>query len=154
MDHIGILPSFNGVMCHDHWKPYYRYDCLHSLCNAHHLRELTRAHEQDGQVWAEKMRLFLVKLNQSVLDEEGMIGQDKQTPYINQYRGILKEGEKESPPPITIKGKRGRQKKSKSRNLLERLKNYEDDTLRFMENENVPFTNNQGENDLRMTKVQ
>ena len=45
MDHIGILPHFNGVMCHDHWKRYYRYNCLHSLCNAHHLRELTRAHE-------------------------------------------------------------------------------------------------------------
>ena len=46
MDHIGILPHFTGVMCHDHWKPYYRYNCLHSLCNAHHLRELTRANEQ------------------------------------------------------------------------------------------------------------
>ncbi len=28
------------------------------------------------------------------------------------------------------------------------------DVLRFMEREDVPFTNNQGENDLRMTKVQ
>ena len=28
------------------------------------------------------------------------------------------------------------------------------DVLRFTEDENVPFTNNQGENDLRMTKVQ
>jgi len=31
---------------------------------------------------------------------------------------------------------------------------YEDDVLRFMENEIVPFTNNLGENDIRMTKVQ
>jgi transposase len=37
---------------------------------------------------------------------------------------------------------------------LERLINYEDDVLRFMENPIVPFTNNQGENNLRMTKVQ
>ena len=43
MDEIGILPSFRGILCHDHWKPYYRYDCIHSLCNAHHIRELTRA---------------------------------------------------------------------------------------------------------------
>jgi transposase len=74
MDEIGILPHFKGVMCHDHWKPYYRYDCQHSLCNAHHLRELTRANEQDGQVWAETMRIFLVSLNQSVLHEDSIIG--------------------------------------------------------------------------------
>jgi len=154
MDEIGILPYFNGVLCHDHWKPYYRYDCQHSLCNAHHLRELTRAYEQDGQAWAEAMRLFLVNLNQSVSDADGMLTQEKQTDYINQYRAILKDGEKESPPPIPIEGKRGRLKKTKSRNLLERLQNYEDDVLRFMIDKAVPFTNNQGENDLRMAKVQ
>ena len=66
------------------------------------------------------------------------------------------EAEKECPPPCAKrkKGQRGRLKKSKSRNLLERLINYESDVLRFMENKDVPFTNNQGENDLRMTKVQ
>ena len=154
MDDIGILPHFTGVMCHDHWKPYYRYDCLHALCNAHHLRELTRANEQDGQVWAETMRLFLTDLNQSGLDEDGMISKEKQAHYLHQYRSILKAGEKESPPPIPIKGKRGRPKKTKSRNLLERLQNYEDDVLRFMVDKAVPFTNNQGENDLRMAKVQ
>jgi transposase len=38
--------------------------------------------------------------------------------------------------------------------LLERFRNFEHDVLRFMDIEYVPFTNNQGENDLRMTKVQ
>jgi transposase len=37
---------------------------------------------------------------------------------------------------------------------LERLRNFEHDVLRFMDVEYVPCTNNQGENDLRMTKVQ
>ena len=45
-------------------------------------------------------------------------------------------------------------KRTKSRNLLERLRDYEDDVLRFMDNEIVPFTNNLGENDIGMTKVQ
>lgn len=27
MSEIGILPRFKGVLCHDHWKPYYRLEC-------------------------------------------------------------------------------------------------------------------------------
>ena len=50
--------------------------------------------------------------------------------------------------------KHGRQKKSKSRNLLERLRLFEDDVIRFTTSNDVPFTNNQGERDIRMTKVQ
>ena len=53
-----------------------------------------------------------------------------------------------------MKGKRGWPKKTKSRNLLERFQNYESDALRFMTDDVMPFTNNQGENDLRMVKVQ
>lgn len=44
MNNIVILPRYHGVLCCDHWKPYYRYDFfMHALCNAHHLRELERA---------------------------------------------------------------------------------------------------------------
>jgi hypothetical protein len=45
-------------------------------------------------------------------------------------------------------------KRSKARNLLERLREYEDDVLRFLGDPRVPFTNNQGERDIRMLKVQ
>ena len=41
-----------------------------------------------------------------------------------------------------------------ARNLLERLRNFENEVLKFMEDSLIPFTNNRGENDLRMTKVQ
>ena len=36
---------------------------------------------------------------------------------------------------------------------LNRLIEYESDVLRFIKDPIVPFTNNQGENDIRMTKV-
>ena len=54
----------------------------------------------------------------------------------------------------SIQIKRGKTKQSKSRNLLDRLRKFEDDTLRFMKESMVSFTNNRAENDLRMTKVQ
>ena len=50
-------------------------------------------------------------------------------------------------------GQSGRVKRSKARILLERLQLYEQDVLRFMIHPMVSFTNNQGENDIRMTKV-
>ena len=66
MDAIGILSKFKGVLCHNHWKAYYRYGCLHSLCNAHHLRELEWSHVEDKQKWAGKFKSFLVGLNKKV----------------------------------------------------------------------------------------
>lgn len=72
------------------------------------------------------------------------------------YQRILDEGYAENPLPTPPPGKkkRGRQKKSKSRNLLERLDDYRTQTLAFMYDFNVPFDNNQGERDVRMVKVQ
>jgi len=153
---MGVLPWFKGVLCHDHWKPYYKIDCTHALCNAHHLRELTRAWEQDDQQWAQKLKNLLETINRKVTDAGGALDAQESQKYRLKYRVILKQGEIECPEPIRPKkkGKRGRIKKSKSRNLLERLRDYEQDALRFMDNGRVPFSNNLGESDIRMTKVQ
>jgi len=153
---MGILPEFNGILCHDHWKPYYRLHCTHALCNAHHLRELTRAFEQDDQKWAQSLSSLLVTINNKAIDAGGVQDAKDARKYRLEYQKIIKHGEIECPEPVRPKkkGKRGRIKKSKSRNLLERLRDYENDTLRFMENALVPFSNNLGENDIRMTKVQ
>ncbi|MFT6733010.1 MAG: transposase [Polaribacter sp.] len=156
MDTADILPRFKGTLCHDHWKPYYRYkNCQHALCNAYHLRELTRASEQDHQKWAGKMKIFLEIANRAVHKAGGVLSGSKLQLYKRRYKRLLEKGKKECPPPVENKKiKRGRLKRSKSRNLLERLINFEDDVLRFMENKEIPFTNNQGEKDIRMTKVQ
>lgn len=156
MNAAGILPKFKGTLCHDHWKPYYLYSCLHALCNAHHLRELEWSATEDKQSWAKKMKAFLIKLNKTVDIAGGKLNERQSAYYRKRYNGLLEEANKECPPPETQRkpGQRGRIKRSKSRNLLERLINFQDDVLRFMDDENVPFTNNQGENDLRMTKVQ
>lgn len=153
---MGVLPGFKGILCHDHWKPYFKLGCSHALCNAHHLRELTRAWEQDNQQWAQDMKNLLEEINARVIEASGELNKQRADIYRAQYRKLIKKAEIECPEPIRPKkkGKRGRIKKSKSRNLLERLRDYENDVLRFMTNEHVAFTNNLGENDIRMTKVQ
>nr|WP_268245056.1 IS66 family transposase [Saccharospirillum salsuginis] len=66
MNAMGVLPVYKRTLVHDHWKPYYTYACLHALCNAHHLRELTYAHEEDGQRWAKNMHTLLLELRDAV----------------------------------------------------------------------------------------
>jgi transposase len=155
MDEIGILPYFKGILCHDHWKPYYGYDCLHALCNAHHLRELTLAADQDKQQWALAIRALLIEINAAVQNAGGVLSTTLQLEYGQKYDAIITAGEIECSAPLPPdKPKKGRIKKSKSRNLLERLKDYKQDVLRFMAVDLLPFTNNTAENDIRMTKVQ
>jgi len=161
MNDIGILPFFKGTLCHDHWKPYFIYQCIHSLCNAHHLRELQRAFEQDNQKWALFMKELLIEINNVTKDAGGSLEVKLADKYCEKYRAIIATGkiecqlpEAEAPPSENGKKKRGRIKKSKARNLLERLALFEKDTLRFMEDVDVPFTNNLAENNIRMTKVQ
>lgn len=156
LNEIGILPQYKGIICHDHWKPYYQYGGLHSLCNAHHLRELERAREQDGQQWASKMSDLLIEINKATQAAGGRLENTASERYRKQYHELLLEAEIECPAPDETKrkGSRGKMARSKSRNLLERLRDFENDTLRFMVDNIVPFSNNQAENDLRMTKVQ
>ena len=156
MNEKGVLPKFSGILCHDHWKPYYQYTaCLHALCNAHHLRELERAYEQDHQQWARQMQALLQDINTDVKTQGGTLPAEQADIYTERYRDLLKQAENECPPPDEKKKpkQRGRIKRSKARNLLERLQLYEQDVLRFMTIPIAPFTNNQGENDLRMIKV-
>jgi len=154
MNRMGILPFYSGILCHDHWKAYYKYYCIHSLCNAHHLRELEGAWERDAYKWAKKMKALLEKINIEVhKSKKNRLSKKRILHYEKKYRAILKRGELECPL-IVSKTTRRRIKQSKSRNLLDRLRDFEDDTLRFMKESIVPFTNNMAENDLRMTKVQ
>jgi len=128
---------------------------VHALCNAHHLRELERAYEQDGQQWARDMQVLLQDILKEVKAQGGRLPKAQAEDCTQRYRALLKQAEQECPPPDTTRqpGQKGRVKRSKARNLLERLQLYEQDVLRFMTNPLVPFTNNQGENDIRMTKV-
>lgn len=160
-DAIGILPEFTGTLVHDNWATYFKYQLLlHALCNAHHLRELTALVENDQQQWAALMIMCLLSAKQVVAEayQAGEIElSGEQLQRIHQmYDAIVASGLVENPlpdahpPPV----KRGRRKKTKARNLVERFDKHKEAILRFVHDFKVPFDNNLAERDIRMMKVQ
>lgn len=162
MDEMGILPEFSGFAIHDHWKSYFKYtNSSHYLCNAHHLRELEFIHERYRHSWAKDMQELLREVKKEVesLKDKGLLSipVDKRKLFGDKYDEIIAKGYLEDPPvPIdpAKKKKPGRVAQSKGRNLLDRLKNFKDSVLGFMNSFSVPFDNNQAERDVRMLKVQ
>jgi transposase len=157
-DDIGILPGFLGVAVHDGWDTYFGYKCGHSLCNAHHLRELKAVEEFSGQKWASDMSSLLVEIKEAV-DKKRIaadrLEEDETDSFKDRYdkiiaRGLTKNPVKKREGPK----KRGRIKQSKATNLLLRLEKYWEETLCFMYDFDVPFDNSQAERDIRMAKVQ
>ena len=117
---------------------------------------LERAYEQDNQQWARQMQTLLQDILTDLQAQRNVLPAEQAGHYTERYRDLLRQAEIECPPPDEKKNpkQRGRTKRSKARNLLERLQLYEQDVLRFMTDPIVAFTNNQGKNDPRMTKVQ
>lgn len=97
MDEIGVLPNFHGTLVHDHWKPYYLYRRTHALCNAHHLRELTHAFEEDKQRWAKDMRDLLLAINEAVKSVDGALEIAEVKKWRKRYRQILRNADSEAP---------------------------------------------------------
>jgi transposase len=155
-DRIGILPYFQGTSIHDGWKTYIQYCCNHGLCNAHHVRELTFFEEEEKAVWARFLKELLLAAKQSV-DDARQKGKNCLTPETvrdieTAYDRILFDARANIPPPVRT-GKRGRIKKTKQQNFIERLLRYKDAALLFVHDFRIPFDNNLAERDVRMIKL-
>lgn len=139
-----LLEDLKGILVHDHWKPYFCLeDVQHALCNAHHLRELKALEEFEKEPWAFKMSRLLTIANR--LKDPPILR------ILELYDHIVAEGLAfhEHLPPL---GKLHK-KKRRGHNLLVRLRDFKDCVLRFLRRRDVPFTNNQAEQDIRMMKV-
>ena len=79
--------------------------------------------------------------------------------FERRYQAALHEGYRHNPrppPPLpTVTGgkKRGRPAQTPPLNLLDRLRDFQAETLAFMHDFQVPFDNNPAERDVRMVKV-
>jgi transposase len=160
MDEMNILPDFKGTAVHDFWKSYFKYACIHSLCNSHLLRELNGVYENYNQRWSKDMGDLLIEIK-TIVDDKREIVDHLEPVYIEyfeeKYNKITRIGLEENPPPLIphkqLK-KRGRKKQTAAKNLLDRFIGYKSDILRFMYDFEVPFDNNQAERDGRMMKLQ
>lgn len=156
MNEIGILPAFGGRAIHDCLRSYFDYDCEHGLCNAHLLRELVFLHEMLHQRWAKKMIGFLIAIKTAVEKKKlrpGRFTEEQLQRIERRYERILRRGDAEMPRPDPNIRKRGRPKKGKARNLLERFENHRNAILAFLYDFRVPFDNNLAERDIRMIKL-
>jgi transposase len=161
-----LLADVAGTVVHDHWKPYYTMPgVLHALCNAHHLRELKALIDIEKEDWAHKMHRLLRRachaVNLARAARGGVLKPRLIALFERRYDAILAEGlafhEAQSPlrPAAAPQGRqrRGRKPRRTGHNLLLRLATRKQDVLRFLNDPNVPFTNNQAERDGRMMKV-
>lgn len=150
---LGVLDGFTGVAVHDCWASYNAYlDCEHALCGVHIARELVAASEtHPEQHWPTQALDALFGLNTAAetarAQNRPRIPDKIALPLLRAWRQAILVGLSEHPA-------RTGWKQSKTRNLLERLRDREADVLRFAHDLTVPFTNNQAERDLRPTKTQ
>ena len=155
-DH-GILTERMGALVHDCWKPYWRLNGQHILCNSHLVRELNFVFESTQEDWAKRLSQLLLRANKQC-DKARQVGQTKlhswQVSRINNsYWALLAEAGKLNPVLDRRERKRGRIKQSFAFNLLRRLRQYADEILHFTRDLEIPFTNNVAERAVRMPKV-
>jgi transposase len=145
-----LLPAYEGWAVHDCWASYFSStSCRHALCGAHLLRELTAVAEQ-GRQWATQMHTLLLAMYRHATCGTATVSYPQRWGRL--YDRVCRSAEHEEPPP-TRRGRRGKATRTKGRNLLTRLRRYKSAVLAFAFHEEVPFTNNQAERDLRPVKV-
>jgi transposase/uncharacterized coiled-coil protein SlyX len=152
---FGVLPNFHGTLVHDALSVYdvsaYP-DMFHALCGAHIARELTAAIEaHPEQAWPGVASDALHGLNTAAhtARDAGLdtIPAEVADPLLKAWRHPILVG-------LATEPRRPGRKQTKTRNLLERLHERDEEVLRFARDLTVPFTNNLAERDLRPTKTQ
>ena len=154
-----LAEALGGIVVHDHWKPYYTLRGVsHALCNAHHLRELQALIEIEREDWARPMRTLLRRACHAanLARAQAMALPQRLAGLIERaYARIIAAGLAwhDAQPALPRRGPRGRHPHRIGHNLLLRLSTRSDDVLRFLADPDIPFSNNQAEQDARMMKL-
>lgn len=147
-DTCSIIADYTGTLIHDCYESYFKLtSAKHGLCGAHLLRELA-AQIDDKKAWAQTMRDMLLELLKTPT-EQNIINKIE---IEQKYNAIIEDGKSHEPPPVQS-GKRGKYKRSKGLNLLERLDKHKKSVIAYAFDPDIPFTNNLAERDLRPSKI-
>ena len=154
MEAMGILPGFAGVAVHDAWASYDTYTAPdHQLCCAHALRELqavTDAAPAGQWCWAAQAAEALTAM-QDLVREAISQGRDAVDPaalaaQVRLFRSAALAGASQT-------AARSGPLMKKHNALARRLRDRQDDYLRFTRDWRIPPDNNGCERDIRMTKL-
>ena len=102
------------------------------------------------------MNRFLLARNDQEESLALALAPDELAAFVERHWAAVRLGlafHRELPKLATKASPRGRVKRRPGHNLLQRLKTFQAETLRFLTDFDVPFTNNLAEQDLRMMKV-
>ena len=157
MDAAGVLPAFRGVAVHDAWSPYDTYQgaAAHALCNAHALRELQAVIDAAASgpwCWAaqaadaQRQMKRLVHASLAIDSTLDHIDQAKLAAARHRYHSAILIGERHTTA-------RAGPLMRKHHALARRLRQREDDYLRYTRDPRVPFDNNAAEREIRMGKL-
>lgn len=147
MDEIGIWPAFAGRGMHDRFASYDGYDCAHSICGAHMLRDCLAVAAQPQQDWAQQRHDFLLDLHEACQHWRDLhlsaVPPIERDDWIARYFEILALGyAAQGPPEAVTPGKRkGKPKQSPARNLLAALLSRAEQVLALLDDLSIPFTN-------------
>ena len=150
-----LLLLFTGILVHDHLMSYYGYAHVsHAECNVHVLRYLKAVYKIMHHTWAKEMAELLKEANKrkkELMDAGiGLMNPDELKNIRMKYNEILEQGKNEYT--AAIEGKKNITYYTEERRLLTRLTEYAEEHLRFLENFDVPFSNNGAEHGARHIK--
>lgn len=152
---VGILETYTGTLVHDHFSTYQQLkECTHAECNAHIDRYLKSGIEfdksEDCKKMLELMHQMLKRKKELIIEGKTEVSKEEMALFESRYELILKEGiasyNKKHP-------KIAKKYEAEYVKVFKRMLVYKEDHLRFMDDFNIPYTNNAAERQCRAVKA-
>jgi transposase len=152
----GILARFTGWLMHDFLAAYMSLEnCVHTFCKSHLMRELVFLFEVHHQAWANDLYDLFLEMLREVKKRKARdapFTEPELDEWHRRYWKVLHKGRRDNP--LTVAQASGKERKqTKEQNLLDRLEGYDHCILAFLDNFDIPFTNNEAERAFRFLKT-